>query len=202
MSVLLPLFFEGAAGTTALIAGVLVLVPILFNSATALAGGRIMDKRGEWPLLPAGFLLIVVGLVATCLWAGSINVALVVVAASVVYAGVGFVMSPSQTAGLKQLPREMNPYGVGLMSTFIQIAAAIGPSLFVGVFSSTVATSSASSAAAAQASGFVAAIVVATAISVAGFIVAFIYARMVSKAAPAAAAAPQDEAAAFRLTVS
>lgn len=206
MSVLLPLFFEGAAGTTALIAGVLVLIPILFNSATALLGGRIMDKRGEWPLLPAGFLLIVVGMVAICLFAGSINIALVVIAASAVYAGVGFVMSPSQTAGLKQLPRDMHPYGVGLMSTFIQIAAAVGPSLFIGVFSSTVASAAITGAAAttAQASGFVSACLVATGISAIGFVVAFVYARLIVKhaaegAAPATTEMPAQGPVAFSL---
>ena len=62
MSVLLPLYFEGALGMTALFAGVVMLVPVLSNAGATLFGGRFMDKRGEWPLLPAGFACIVVGL--------------------------------------------------------------------------------------------------------------------------------------------
>ena len=42
---LLPLYFEGALGTTALAAGALLLAPILVNAVTSLVGGRIMDKR-------------------------------------------------------------------------------------------------------------------------------------------------------------
>lgn len=197
LSVLLPLYFEGAAGTTALVAGVLLLVPILFNALTALIGGRIMDRRGEWPLLPFGFALIAAGMVAACLVAGSIDVVAVVVAASVVYAGVGFVMSPSQTAGLKRLPAELHPFGVALINTLIMVAASIGPSLFVGILSSTVDAQTASGVAAAQAQaeGFVAAAWVAMWIGVVGLVVSLAYTLVVLRrgeggAASAARTAP------------
>ncbi len=181
LSVLLPLYFEGAAGTTALVAGVLLLVPILFNALTALLGGRIMDKRGEWPLLPGGFLLIVVGMVSTCLVAGSVSLVAVVVAASVVYAGVGFVMSPAQTAGLKQLTNDLHPFGVALINTLIMVAASIGPSLFVGVLSSTADAQVAAgfSVAEAQAAGFIAAAWVAAGIGLFGLVVSFVYTRFI-----------------------
>ena len=136
MSMLLPLYFEGALGTTALAAGALLLAPILVNAVTSLVGGRIMDKRGSWPLLPAGFAVITVGQLAVCLCAPTLSLAGVLVASVVVYAGVGLVLSPSQTAGLQTLSPEQNPHGVAILNTFIQIAAAVGPSLFIGVLSS------------------------------------------------------------------
>ena len=46
---------------------------------------------------------------------------------------VGLALSPSQTAGLQTLSPEQNPHGVTILNTFIQIAAAVGPSLFIGV---------------------------------------------------------------------
>lgn len=55
-------------------------------------------------LLPAGFLLMAVGLVLVSLMSGKLTAVGVVIAAAVAYAGVGFSFSPSQTAGLKQLP--------------------------------------------------------------------------------------------------
>lgn len=196
MSVLLPLYFEGAAGADALVAGALILIPILINAGTAVLGGRVMDKRGEWPLLPGGFLLIAVGLTAVCLTAGSINLVWVVAASCIVYAGVGFIFSPSQTAGLRTLPPEQNPHGVGIMSTFIQISAAIGPSLFVGVLSSTLADRLAggSSEAAANADGFSAAVAVAAVIACAGLVVAFAYARKAVAAERAAGAGAPSKA--------
>lgn len=177
MSVLLPLYFVGAAGTTALVAGALILIPILAQAVMAMVGGKVMDRRGEWPLLPAGFLLIAVGQVATYLVAGSFNLVFLVLTATLVYAGVGLSFSPSQTAGLKRLDPEMNSYGVSIMSTFIQIAAALGPSLFVGVLSSGAENQVALGVevAVAQAAGFSDAILLAGAIALAGCVIAGVY---------------------------
>ncbi len=188
MSVLLPLYFEGAAGTTALVAGTLILMPILMNALTTLFGGRIMDRVGEWPLLPIGFLIIAIGQAAICFVAGSIDIVSVVIWSAVVYAGVGLVFSPSQTAGLRSLEREEYPFGVTIMSTFIQVAACLGPSLFVGILSSRVAsqTAAGTSATLAQASGFSAAVAVAAAIALVGCILAFFYARKAKAGKPAA----------------
>jgi len=177
MSVLLPLYYEGALTTSAMVAGLLILVAILFNSLTALVGGRVMDRRGEWPLLPVGFLVITVGQAAIAMCAIRLAVLPVLVGSIVVYAGVGAVMAPSQTAGLRQLPREMNPHGVAIMSTCVQIAACLGPSLFVGILSSGAAGAAADGAQAAQATGFGMAVTVAAAIALVGTILATFYAR-------------------------
>ncbi len=199
MSVLLPLYFQGVDGMPALAAGLLVLAPILFNAVTALAGGRIFDRHGEWPLLPVGFGLIAVGMAGAFAIAPTLQTALLVGAACIIYAGVGLVMSPSQTAGLKTLPRDMNSYGVALMSTFIQLAAAVGPSLYVGILSTTVVeqTAAGQSAAQAQAAGFASAVLVALVVSAIGFIVSTAFAHTARAAQPARAdtgAAAQPEA--------
>lgn len=185
MSVLLPLYFQGALGATALVAGALILIPILAQAATSVIGGRVMDHRGEWPLLPAGFLLMAVGLVLVSLMSGKLTAVGVVIAAAVAYAGVGFSFSPSQTAGLKQLPREMNPFGVGIMSTFIQISAALGPSLFVGILSTGQASAleQGASAALAEAAGFSNAVLVAAIITVAGLATSLVYVRLAARTA-------------------
>ena len=78
---------------------------------------------------PVGFALIVVGQAIVCLVSRNASIAPVVAAAVLVYAGVGLVMSPMQTAGLKHLPPALNPFGVAIMNTFIQVAASFGPSL-------------------------------------------------------------------------
>lgn len=179
MSVLLPLYFEAALGMTAFASGALLLAPILVNAGTSLLGGRTMDKRGTWPLLPFGFALIACGQVAICLSAPQMLWVAVLIGSIVVYAGVGFIFTPSQTAGLQTLTPEQHPHGVAIINTFIQVAASIGPSLFVGVLSSTSADVMATGAThnVAQAQGFATAVTVAALIAVAGFVVAFVYAR-------------------------
>ena len=127
MSVLLPLYFEGAYGMTALIAGLLILPAIACNAVTSIVGGRVMDARGAWPLLPVGFALIAVGQTAISMTAASMNIGVVVALTVVVYAGVGLVLSPSQTAGLETLPAAEHPHGTALLNTWNMIAASFGP---------------------------------------------------------------------------
>ena len=177
LSVLLPLYFEGALGMSAFMAGLVILVPVLVNTGFTLVAGRIMDKRGEWPLLPAGFALGALGTAAMAFVAPSQSAPALFVAALFVYAGIGLVFSPSQTAGLKTLPPQQNPFGVALMTTFVQVAACVGPALFTGVLSSVQGGAIAGGADAGLgcALGFAAAIEVAAGIAFVGLAVAFVY---------------------------
>ena len=194
LSVLLPLYFEGALGMSAFAAGLVILVPVLVNTGFTLVAGRIMDKRGEWPLLPAGFALAALGTAAMAFVAPSQSAPALFVAALFVYCGIGLVFSPSQTAGLKTLPPQQNPFGVALMTTFVQVAACVGPALFTGVLSSVQGGAIAGGADAGLgcALGFAAAIEVAAGIAFVGLAVAFVYslaAHRRATQAPAAAGA-------------
>ena len=177
LSVLMPLYFQGSLLYSALVSGALILVPIAINAVAAIVGGKVMDHAGEWPLLPVGFFIMTVGLVVVYLTGSAMDVVVVVAAASFVYAGVGLVMSPSQTAGLKTLSHDEAPHGVSIVNTFIMMAGSFGPSLFVGVMSSSAAAAVAggSPAELAQAVGFSDAVLVAAFIALAGFIVSTVF---------------------------
>lgn len=179
MSVLLPLYYEASVGVTSLVSGILLLAPIIVNAGTSLLGGRIMDRVGEWPLLPAGFLIIALGQAATCFFGKSSTLVPVLIGSIFVYAGVGAIFSPSQAAGLRRLPREQSPHGVAILSTFIQVAACIGPALFIGILSSVSEKSAAAGTAIrfAQAQGFSVAVGLATVFAAAGTLIAFFYAK-------------------------
>lgn len=183
MSVLLPLYLEGGTGLTAFAAGLLMLVPVLANAGTTLLGGRIMDARGEWPLLPAGFAAIAAGFVVMAALAPMLSLPAAFVAALLIMGGTGFIFSPSQTAGLRTLPQEMNPFGVAISTTFVQIAACIGPSLYTGIMSTAQmgALASGVDEALATAQGFSVAMVVAACIAAAGCALALVYSRAAVK---------------------
>ncbi len=178
MSVLLPLYFEGAFAMTALVAGLLILPAIAVNAVTSVIGGRVMDAHGVWPLLPIGFALIALGQVAISLTAGGMQLGVVVALTVVVYAGVGLVLSPSQTAGLDTLDPADHPHGTALLNTWNMIAASFGPSLFIGLLSSSAAAAVTAGMAedVAQAVGFASAVRVAAVIAVLGFVIATVYA--------------------------
>ncbi len=183
VSVLFPLYLEGATGLSAFVAGLIILVPVLGNAGTTLLGGRIMDKRGEWPLLPFGFAVVAVGFALMTLLAPSLSLPAMFFGALFVTCGTGLIFSPSQSAGLRTLPPEQNPFGVALSTTFVQIAACIGPSLYTGILSSVQAGELAAGVDAghATAQGFAIAMLVAAIIAAFGFVVAFVYARAAVK---------------------
>ncbi|MEQ3361872.1 MFS transporter [Raoultibacter massiliensis] len=178
LSVLLPLYFEGALGHTAFFAGLLLLAPVLVNAICALAGGRLFDKRGAWPLLPLGFALSLAGLAGVCFFGETMQTGLVVAFCAVAYAGLGFATTPAKTTALDQLPPELYSHGAAINSTFVQIGSAIGPSLFVGVLSSDVlrGTAAGLSKADAYAAGFSHTLAIAIGIAAVGLVAAILFA--------------------------
>ena len=85
MSILLPLYYEGALGYTAFFAGLLLLGPVLVNAAFTFLGGRVFDRHGAWPLIPAGLVLVLVGQAAAFFSAESMIAILIVLSSAAVY---------------------------------------------------------------------------------------------------------------------
>ena len=185
MSILLPLYYEGAWGYTAFFAGLLLLGPVLVNAAFTFLGGRVFDRHGAWPLIRAGLVLVLVGQAAAFFSAESMIAILIVLSSAAVYAGAGFVVAPSKTAALGTLPPATYSAGASINSTAAQIASAIGSSLFVGVLSADVLRDTAAGAAkaSAYAAAFEHTLSIAVVIAAAGLLVAFFYARAMRKPA-------------------
>ena len=185
MSILLPLYYEGALGYTAFFAGLLLLGPVLVNAAFTFLGGRVFDRHGAWPLIPAGLVLVLVGQAAAFFSAESMIASRIVLSSAAVYAGAGFVVAPSKTAALGTLPPATYSAGASINSTAAQIASAIGSSLFVGVLSADVLRDTAAGAAkaSAYAAAFEHTLSIAVVIAAAGLLVAFFYARAMRKPA-------------------
>lgn len=183
LSVVAPLYFEEAAGLAASAAGILMVAPVLANAGAAVVAGRLLDRHGEWPVLPAGLGIAVVGLAVMIVGALAALVAVTTVGIFLGYLGTGMVLSPAQTAGLRRLPDELNSHGVSLMSMAVQLSACLGPATYIGVMSSAGAAAAAAGAPAAQASaeGFAAAMAVAAVVAAAGFALAVVYARRVAR---------------------
>lgn len=178
MSVLLPLYFQGSLGASALAAGFMLLIPVLVNVVMAPIAGRIEDTHGEWPLLPIGFAVVALGFAVLTFASPSLTLPTVIAGAILVFGGVGTVMSPSQTAGLKTLAPEQNPSGVSLVNVFVQTAACVAPSLYIGLMSGVETAHTAElGAAAATAAGFSYAALVACIIAIVGALLAAGYAR-------------------------
>lgn len=183
LSVMAPLYFEEAAGLSASIAGLLMVAPVLANASAAVVAGRALDRRGEWPVLPAGLGLATAGLLVTIGGALADSVVVATIGIFFGYLGTGMVLSPAQTAGLRRLPDELNSHGVTLMSMAVQLSACLGPATYIGIMSAATAASAAAGAPASRASseGFAFAMAAAAVVALVGFISAWAYARRIRR---------------------
>ncbi len=174
LSVMLPQYFQGAMEMEAFTAGLIILVPILANAGSTVISGRMMDRYGEVPLIPLGFGVVFTGFLLTALVSTMFSVPVMFTAALITFLGIGMIFSPSQTSGLRALPPELNPFGVALNTTFLQIAACIGPSLYMGILASAQVNGAAAGieSTLAVARGFRTAMYVGAAIAACGFAVA------------------------------
>lgn len=177
MSILLPLYYEQACGMTALVAGSLMIVPVICNTVTGVAAGALFDRFGGWPLIVVGFICIVLGQAVMASSAQEFSVPLIIAAASVAYGGVGIASSPSQVQGLSALERRDYPHGVSILAGVVQLAGTLAPSLYVSILDQVQATQSAAGASVAMAgaAGLSSALVVAAVVSFAGLAIAIPY---------------------------
>lgn len=183
LSVVTPLYFEEAVGMSASMAGLMLLLPVCAHAGAAIVSGRQLDRRGEWPLLPLGLAVTLVGLVLMVAGAFLPLLPLVFCGVFLGYLGTGMLLSPSQTAGLRRLPMQLHSHGVSLMGMALQLAACLGPATYVGVMSTVSASAQAMGASAVRTSseGFGVAMVVAAAICLCGLGVAVAYALRMRK---------------------
>lgn len=188
MSLLVPLYLEGAAGYTAFIAGCLLAAPILCYAGACFVGGHIEDRHGIWPLVPGGFLLILLGFIAMMVFS-SIGIALAVVAcAALSYIGVGLVFPTLKAVDLGALPAAIYSHGSSIHSTLVQIAGSVGSALFVGIMSADADRLMATGAtkASAYAFGFSHTIIISIIILAVAFVGATIFALIMRKKKPQA----------------
>ena len=135
MSLLVPLYLEGTAGFTAFIVGCLLCVPILCYAFSCFIGGRMEDRHGIFPIVPLGFLMLVIGFVGMEVTSSAMLVVLLLVFVACAYIGVGLMFPALKASDLASLRKEVYPFGSAIHSVMVQIAGSIGSALFVGIMS-------------------------------------------------------------------
>ncbi len=180
LRLVMPLYLEGAVSFTASEAGLFMLGPQLAYAISAMIAGKLNDRFGVWPLVPAGFAVIVVGLIT--IWAladASVNtVMLLMVIVLVVLGGVGSEGAPTREVAYSSLEEKTLAAGSAISSVFVQIASALSSALMVGFFTNDVAAKvkTGISEKVAYASGFEATMLLTIGIEVVVFIVSIVFA--------------------------
>lgn len=183
MSLLVPLYLEGAVGYTAFMAGCLLAGPILCYALACFIGGHILDRHGIWPLVPIGFLIIVIGFIGMEITSSKILVIAMMCCAAMSYFGIGIIFPSLKTVDLSTLPKEIYAHGASIHSTLVQVAGSLGSALFVGIMSADADAMMASGASKveAYAAGFSHTLYIDIAILVFAFICSIVFTRIVTK---------------------
>lgn len=184
MNALMPSYLQETFGVTSMMSALILLPGVLLNAGSTLLGGRIMAKHGIKKMLPIGFLVFTLGLLLLSLCKTSAPLLAIVLIYVLLYQGLAFTQAPSQTTALESLPKPLYPHGVSLSNTFMQVAAAVGSSLFGGISSSVQADEilAGITGPVAMADGFGTALHVAILIGVIGFVLTFILNRKIQQA--------------------
>jgi MFS transporter, DHA2 family, lincomycin resistance protein len=133
MMLILPLYFQTAAGLSPLQTGFLMLPGGVTLALTAMVGGRLFDKIGFKPLLLTGLVLltIILSLFTTISSGTSTTTAAILYAAFTI--GVGLSIGPVMTLALNQVPKPLHAHGSAISNTINQVSGAIGPALYTSI---------------------------------------------------------------------
>ena len=180
MSLLVPLYLEGTAGETAFVAGTMLTVPILCYALSCFVGGHIEDKHGIWPLIPGGFLILLMGFIGMEITSSMMLTIAMIVCVAVSFVGVGLVFPTLKAIDLGTLPKSIYAHGSSIHSTLVQIAGSLGSALFVGIMSADADRLMAQgiSKADAYAAGFSHTLYIDIAIVAVAFVASIIFARI------------------------
>ncbi|WP_410809182.1 MFS transporter [Micromonospora sp. 067-2] len=136
------LFLQNGLGYSALVAGLAITPFALGSAATAVLGGRIVNRFGR-PLVAIGLLAVVIGLAGTvvALRLAPDAPAPWVAAGPLLLAGLGsgLVIAPNQTLTLAQVPVSQAGSGAGMLQTGQRIGAAAGIAAVGSTFFSSLA---------------------------------------------------------------
>ncbi|MEY8461615.1 MFS transporter [Eggerthellaceae bacterium 24-137] len=183
LNLLIPLYLEGVAGYTPFIAGCLLAPAILCYAGFCFMSGRILGKRGVWPLVPAGFAVTLVAFGAMVV-AARFDAALAMVACvAAAYGSVGIAYPAIKSVDLEVLAPAQSSSGSSIHSTLVQISGSVSSALFVGLMSGRVSAARAAGVAkaAAYGDGIGFTLWIAIALLAVATVVAVVYARKVRR---------------------
>lgn len=130
-AVLLPMYLKGGLLLSAFTAGLMLLPGGVLNGIMSPINGKLMDKYGARWLVVIGFSLTSIASILLLQIADDTPLSTIILMHVCLSIGIAFIMMPSQTNGLNQLPRKYYPDGTAVMSTLQQIAGAIGTALAI-----------------------------------------------------------------------
>lgn len=130
---LLPLYLQNVRGYTPVESGLLLLPGALVMGFLMPVTGKLFDRVGAKWLAIIGMIITIATTLGFTNLTDSTSYTYLVLMSTGRRIGMALMMMPIQTAGLNQLPKELNAHGTAITNTIRQVAGAVGTSLLVTV---------------------------------------------------------------------
>ncbi|SFI72353.1 DHA2 family efflux MFS transporter permease subunit [Thermoflavimicrobium dichotomicum] len=132
---LIPIYLQNLRGFTPLESGLLILPGAVIMGIMSPISGSLFDKIGPRPLCVIGMLITTVTTYEFTHLTLQTSYTYILVLNMIRSFGMSLLMMSVMTAGLNQLPGNMNSHGTAMSNTVRQIAGSIGISVFTTIFS-------------------------------------------------------------------
>ncbi|OPJ64803.1 MDR family MFS transporter [Clostridium oryzae] len=135
MNIILPMLLQEGLKTSSLVSALALFQAALLNGLMTPITGKIYDKIGGKVLIPSGLLLMCIFIALLSHIGVSTSIVTITILYCFVCLGIAMSMSTTQTNALNQLSMKNQADGVAITNTSMQIGAAIGSPLFMGLMS-------------------------------------------------------------------
>nr|WP_240627422.1 DHA2 family efflux MFS transporter permease subunit [Thermoflavimicrobium daqui] len=132
---LLPIYLQNLRGFSPFESGLLMLPGAIIMGIMSPISGSLFDKIGPRPLCVVGMLITTVTTYEFTQLTLQTSYTTILILYMVRSFGMSLLMMAVMTAGMNQLPREMNSHGTAMANTTRQIAGSLGISIFTTIFS-------------------------------------------------------------------
>ena len=133
MNMILPIVLQNGLNTSSLTSALVLLPATLIVCFTTPIAGKFFDRFGGKVLIPVGLFIMCISMWLFSRIGVSTSIKSITILYCFVCLGVSLLLSPLQANALNQLSSEQHADGIAITNTAIQIAAAIGSTLFVGL---------------------------------------------------------------------
>ncbi|WP_068616678.1 DHA2 family efflux MFS transporter permease subunit [Paenibacillus tuaregi] len=131
---LIPIYLQNLRGITPLDSGLLMLPGALVMLIMSPISGILFDKVGPRPLAILGMVITTVTTYQFTKLTLDTSYSYILILYMIRYFGMSFLMMPIMTAGMNQLPRDLNKHGTAMSNTLRQVSGSIGTSVITTIF--------------------------------------------------------------------
>ncbi len=133
MNVILPMLLQQGLNCTSFTSALVLLPAAVICCIMTLISGKIYDRFGGKGIIPLGLVIMLFSMFALSRIQPSTSLVEITILNILVFFGISLAWSSNQSNALRQLPLNSQAHGVAIINTFIQLGAALGTPLFVGL---------------------------------------------------------------------